>query len=149
MGIKSEVKIIQKNNKDKKTKKNNGFIKNLKWRDISIGKKYLASIIIAATFFLVATLVVYLQLAIVEKNIKHLEEASLNTRDMMEISTLTQIKDVQIADYIITNNEKYIEEFEILQEQFVDVEKKIVANMETEEQLEMLSIVQENNNSIN
>src|SRR5690625_7350156 len=61
----------------------------------------------------------------------------------------SEIYSLSLHDALPIYNERYIEDFELLQQQFVDVEKKIVANMETEEQLEMLSIVQENNNSIN
>src|SRR5690625_3003926 len=120
-----------------------------KWQDISIGKKYLTSIIIAAILFFIATTVVYFQLAIVEKDIKQLGEESIKSRDMTEMAALTQTKDVQIADYIITNNEKYVEEFELLLDQFEKLERKIEPSMETEEQREKLALIQENNTAIN
>lgn len=146
-----------KTNKGKKKKaiwskiKNgfNHFPELIRWRNRRIGQKYLTSFAIAAILFIISGVIVYFQLSLAGKDISKFEEESLRTHDMAQMASLIQTKDVQIADYIITKNEKYIEEFEKLLDEFEELERKLEPTMRTEGQQGLFKLIQDNNNRIN
>lgn len=121
----------------------------LTWKNVRIGNKYITSFSIAALLFIVAGVIVHFQLSVVKDNIERFERDSQLTFDMTQMSSLIQLKDVQIADYIITNNAKYINEYHALHEQFIELEKKIEPYMQTEKQQALFQYVKDNNAEMN
>jgi len=148
-----EDKTIKEKTKKKFSRKiKNGFVsfsKLIGWRNRRIGQKYLMSFAIAAILFIISGVIVYFQLSLAGEDISKFEEETLRTHDMAQMASLIQTKDVQIADYIITKNEKYIEEFEKLLDEFDKLEKKLEPNMRTDEQQGLFKLIQDNNNRIN
>src|SRR5699024_8085093 len=98
--------------KKKVSKRRFGLFKLLNWKNISIGNKYITSFSVAAILFLLSGFIVHMQLSVVEKDIAQLDSDSQLTFEMMQMSALIQMKDMQMADYIITKNDRYVEEYE-------------------------------------
>lgn len=138
-------KVIKKKSGKRVTKRIFGVFKFLNWKNMSIGNKYIASFSIAALFFIVAAIIVHLQLSIVKDDIEQFESDSQLTFDMTQMSSLIQLKDVQIADYIITSNNKYLNEYNALHEQFIELERKIEPFMQTEKQQALFQYIKDNN----
>src|SRR5690625_3860826 len=130
---KVQKKVVKKVVK-KVEKKKFGLFKFLNWQNISIGNKYITSFSVAAILFFLSGLIVHTQLSSVEKNVTQLESDSQLTFDMMQMSSLIQLKDMQMADYIITKSEKYVTEYEAYHEEFIELENKLKPLMHTDEQ---------------
>src|SRR5699024_10588273 len=130
----------------------NHFPELIRWRNRRIGQKYLTSFAIASILFIISGVIVYFKLSFAGKGISIFEEESLRVHDiehMAQMDALIQTKDVQIDDYIITKNEKYIEEFEKLLDEFEELERKLEPTMRTEGQQGLFKLIQDNNNRIN
>ncbi|MEK5038129.1 methyl-accepting chemotaxis protein [Sporosarcina sp. FSL K6-3457] len=147
MKINNWKNSIEKRGKLKKRakKRSFGYLKFLNWRNISIGNKYIISFTLAALLFIMASAIVYYQLSTVEKNTDQFERDSQLTFDMTQMSLLAQLKDVQMADYIITKNTSYITEYNKLREQFMELENKLEPIMQTERQQALLKHIKDNN----
>lgn len=135
--------------KKKAKKRNLGIFKLLNWRDVRIGKKYITSFSVAAIIFLVAGAISYIQLSTTEENIKSLEHESDRANDIAQMAILIQMKDVQVADYMITQNKKYLEEFDVLLEEFEALEQKLEPTMRTKQEKVLFSSIVEYNERIN
>ena len=142
---KKRFKLFKKGTKQKGKKRKFGLFKFLNWQNISIGNKYIISFSIAAALFAVSGFIVHFQLSVVEENIEQFESDSQLTFEMTQMSSLVQLKDMQMADYIITKNSKYITEYEAYHEQFIELENKLEPLMETEKQQSLFNFVKENN----
>ncbi|MEK5038149.1 methyl-accepting chemotaxis protein [Sporosarcina sp. FSL K6-3457] len=147
MKINNWKNSIKKRGKLKKRakKRNFGRLKFLNWRNINIGNKYIISFTLAALLFIMASAIVLYQLSTVEKNTDQFERDSQLTFDMTQMSLLAQLKDVQMADYIITKNTSYITEYNKLREQFIELENKLEPIMQTERQQALLNYIKDNN----
>jgi len=148
----SKFNLFKKKWKWKKPKKkpkiknrNFGLLKILNWQNISIGNKYITSFSVAAVLFLLSGLIVHFQLSIVKGNIDQFESDSQLTFEMTQMSELIQLKDMQMADYIITKNSKYVTEYEAYHEQFIELESKLEPLMHTDKQKSLFEFVKENN----
>lgn len=126
-------------------KKKLGLFKFFNWRNISIGNKYITSFSVAAILFLLSGFIVHTQLSSVERNVTQLESDSQLTFDMMQMASLIQLKDMQMADYIITKNQKYVSEYETYHEDFIDLENKLKPLMHTDEQKSLFEFISDNN----
>lgn len=139
-GIKKRGKV------EKRVKKRIfGRLKFLNWRNVNIGNKYIISFTLAALLFIMASAIVLYQLSTVEKNTDQFERDSQLTFDMTQMSLLAQLKDVQMADYIITKNTSYITEYNKVREQFIELENKLEPIMQTERQQALLKHIKDNN----
>jgi methyl-accepting chemotaxis protein len=122
--------------------------KNLKFfnlRNMSIGRKYIMAFSMAALLFIVSGVIVFVQLSVVEKDITQFEKDSQLTFDMSQMAALIQLKDVQMADYIITKNPTHVSEYNELHEQFIELESKLEPLMRTEHQQSLFKYIKENN----
>lgn len=142
---KHRKKILKKKREKKEGKKNFGLFKFINWKNISIGNKYIISFSIAAVLFAVSGFIVHFQLSVVEKNIEQFESDSQLTFEMTQMSSLIQLKDMQMADYIITKNSRYITEYEAYHEQFIELESKLEPLMQTGKQRDLFNFAKENN----
>lgn len=138
-------KIIKIQLKKRANKRSFGRLKFLNWRNVSIGNKYITSFAIAVSLFVVASVIVHFQLSVVEKDTNQFEKDSQLTFDMTQMSLLVQLKDVQMADYIITKSVKYVTEYNKLNEQFIELENKLEPLMKTEKQQSLLNYIKDNN----
>lgn len=141
-----ENSIKKRGKLEKKAKKRSfGRLKFLNWRNVNIGNKYIISFTLAALLFIMASAIVLYQLSTVEKNTDQFERDSQLTFDMTQMSLLAQLKDVQMADYIITKNTSYITEYNKVREQFIELENKLEPIMQTERQQALLKHIKDNN----
>ncbi|WP_106495042.1 methyl-accepting chemotaxis protein [Lentibacillus sp. Marseille-P4043] len=138
-----------KKNKIKKPKSNKKTEKVRNWHNMKIGKKYVTVFMLTAILFLIAGGIVYLQLYKGQQDIDAVDRRSARTNDMSKMAELIQAKDVQIADFIITGNEKYVDEFKKYQEQFNTLESKIEPKMDTDKQKALFSEIQKADQKIN
>src|SRR5690625_7287302 len=82
-------------------------------------------------------------------NIVNMKEESLRTHDIAQMATLIQLKDVQIADYIISGNEKFIDSFDKMDEEFEQLKEKIQPNIKSDKEKDMFSIILANSSRMN
>ncbi|MGM8211371.1 methyl-accepting chemotaxis protein [Virgibacillus sp. W0430] len=123
-------------------------MRQLSWKNIKISQKYLFLFIFAAFLFFIAGMIVYVQLDIADKDIDAIEEESLRSGDVNTLAKIVQAKDMQIADFIISGERRYITEYNRLSELFADLVKKMEPSMRTTEQKDMFSEINENNEKI-
>lgn len=135
----------KKENKVKTPKNKNRF----GWRNIKIAKKYLTVYLFTTLLFLVAGIVVYMQLGQSQDDIQAIDHRSERVNAMMEFSSVMQLKDIQIADFIITQDEKYVDEYNEYRKEFGALEKQLLPKMETKKQSEIFSTIQQNDTKLN
>lgn len=133
----------EKQNKQKKIKRYSKF------NDFGIGIKYTTTYLIMVFIFLVAGGIVFLQLNEANEHANTVQKTSVHMLDMTELVSLIQLKDVQIADYLVTENNTYIEAFREYEEQLNQLIAKIEPNLETSKEQNILNALKKNDEIIN
>lgn len=133
----------EKQNKQKKIKRYSKF------NDFGIGIKYTTTYLIMVFIFLVAGGIVFLQLNEANEHANTVQKTSVHMLDMTELVSLIQLKDVQIADYLVTENNTYIEAFREYEEQLNQLIAKIQPNLETSKEQNILNALKKNDEIIN
>lgn len=121
----------------------------LKWQNVKIGQKYLTAFIVSAILFFVAGMIVYVQLSVAGNDIKQIEEESLRANDMAQLASFIQMKDAQIADVIISESERYIEEFEETTDSLNALIEELNPHMRTEEEIDAFDKIKANDERLN
>ena len=122
-----KVQLKVKKKKKRKEKKNvkakqRGTSKAFQLlRNIPIGGKYLFVFILTVILFAVATILVYNQLSIAKNDVDNIIEVSDLTEKMTELALLIEQQDSAINSYIIIGNDRYIDQFNQLQDQVDDI----------------------------
>lgn len=137
---------LEKKQNEKKKKWNADYFK---WRNIRIGRKYVIVYMVAALLFLVAGALVYYQMTLAEKDITLIEKQSERANDMAELASYVQAKDGNIANFIITEYQTYINQFEENRDKFSSMKSRIQVNLNTKTQKEIFAQIQENDAKIN
>lgn len=119
------------------------------WRDIRIGPKYLTGFFASAVLIIIATVVVFLQLNAGQKGIDAVEQQSKRVSDMAELASIVQIKDVQIADYLLTGSTRYVDAFTEYQQEFDVLTEKLASTMNSKKQTSLFTTIIENDNKTN
>src|SRR5699024_6181668 len=121
----------------------------ISWKNLKISRKYITIYILSALLFAVAGGLVYLQLHEGQKNIKALDKHNEQVNHMSQMTSIVQLKDVQIADYLLTGKEKYIEAFEKYQESFNTYSDKLEPTLQTEEEKKIFAKIKEYDKKFN
>lgn len=119
------------------------------WKDVRIGRKFLMAFTATALLFIVAGGIVYLQLHKGQQDVKAIEEHSTRVNGMAHLASLIQIKDVQVSDYVLTKNEKYIDAYTAYQKEFDKLAKKLTPTMNTEEQIKIFDEIKKSSTNMN
>ncbi|MFD2044272.1 methyl-accepting chemotaxis protein [Ornithinibacillus salinisoli] len=127
-----------------KMKKRLNLIRNMK-----ISRKYMTAFFTTAGLFLIAGVIVYIQLIKGQQDIEKIDEYSKRVNDMADMSAIIQGKDVQIADYLLSESNRYIEAFTDYQEQFDALVEKVEPTMNTEQQKVLFTQIIENDQELN
>ncbi|NLI68919.1 MAG: hypothetical protein GX374_09775 [Bacilli bacterium] len=85
--------------------------------NVPIGLKYLSLFLISVVLFLGATMIVYLQLSSVKKDVLTIIDNSEMTNSLTELSMLIEKRQSTITSYAVSKNEQHIAEFEKTNEQ--------------------------------
>lgn len=142
--------VHMKKKKAKKSKKTN--VKRnpfIKWRNVKIGKKYLVSFVLSAILFIVAGVVVYTQLSSTEIGINHMEDKSKQATNMAQAASLIQTKDSQVSSYLLTNDDKHVDQFKEADEELSDILTTLESQLIDNREQTLFSKVKENNEDIN
>lgn len=121
----------------------------LKWKDVSIGQKYLTAFFLSAVLIIAAVVVVFIELEKAQTNIKELNHHSKLVSEMSELASIIQVKDVQIADYLLTRSTRYADAFKQYQEDFDKSSKTIKKEITDERQIKLLDHIIKNDKKIN
>lgn len=131
----------------KKVKNKRQFSFSLK--NLRIGFKYTATFLVVVFIFAFAGSLVYIQLDSADQNAQDLKEYSSHVSDISQLASTIQAKDVQIADFLLTENSTYIDAFATYEQQLNTLIEKIEADLETTEEQELMKSLRSNDNSIN
>lgn len=118
-GTKSKAKENDRHIKSKSKKRQSFF------RNVSIGGKYLAVFSILIVLFLLATIVVYVQLSRAEKDVANIIEKSDLADQMSQLALLIEQQDTIVSQYMTTGREAYIEDFQELSEQLSELTSEL------------------------
>ncbi|HEY4600936.1 MAG TPA: methyl-accepting chemotaxis protein [Cerasibacillus sp.] len=121
----------------------------LKWNNYSIGRKYVTVFFLTAFFFMVAGVIVFIQMFQGNKSLEDVEITSSLVSDMSEMAAIIQTKDVQISDFLLTNSKRYIEAFEQYQAELDQLTKKIKPQLQTKTQQTTFHNIVENDARVN
>ncbi len=136
-----------KKKKKSKVKKKQQF--SFKQRNLRIGIKYTAAFLITVLIFAFAGLLVYIQLNSADQNAQELKEYSSHVNDISQLASTIQAKDVQIADFLLTENNTYIDAFTTYEQQLNTLIEKTEADLETKEEQKLMKDLKNNDNTIN
>ncbi|WP_010098237.1 methyl-accepting chemotaxis protein [Ornithinibacillus scapharcae] len=151
---KSKLKIpkIKKEMKQKKVKTRTlpKFNLNLNFlQNVKLSRKYLYVFLVTAVLFFLAGTVVYTLMAKGQQDVEAIDTYSARVNDMADLSALIQIKDVQIADYLLSKKNRFVENFEVYRTQFDELKAKIGPTLDTDEQKNLFNQIVENDEKIN
>lgn len=133
---------MKKQNKIKKKRR-------FRFNDLRIGPKYIITFMVVVTIFLVAGLLVYQQLNAGNQNAQAIKEYSTQVSDMSQLASTIQAKDVQIADFLLTEDNTYVEAFTEYEGQLSTLIQKIEARLNSEEEIKLLHDLKSKDDSIN
>ncbi|MFD1038273.1 methyl-accepting chemotaxis protein [Virgibacillus byunsanensis] len=131
--------------KNKKKKSRNLF----NWKNVRIGRKYVTVFFLTALLFIVAGGIVYLQLHKGQEDIEAIDQNSERVNDMVQMSSIIQLKDVQIADYILTKSENYADAFNDYRSELDSLTNSIEPTLKTNEQKSLFNEIKKKNDEIN
>jgi methyl-accepting chemotaxis protein len=134
--------------KNKQRKQKNKKISKFTWKDIRIGQKYLIAFFTTVGLIIVASFIVFLQLNKTEDNIKAMEKQNVWVNEMTQLSSLIQLQDFQIAEYLLTQEEQYIDTYNGYTEQINTIITDLTPALTTKEQKETFNTIQDNINGI-
>ncbi|RDW21066.1 methyl-accepting chemotaxis protein [Oceanobacillus arenosus] len=134
--------------KRQKKQKNKMKINRFTWKDIKIGSKYLTAFFTTVALIIVASFIVFLQLNKSESNIKAIEKQNIWVNDMTQLSSLIQLQDFQIAEYLLTQDAQYIDTYNEYTEEINTIMADMTPDLTTKEQKEAFSTIQESINGI-
>lgn len=120
-----------------------------KWQNIRIGYKYGIIFVLIACLFITAGVIVYLQLNQGQKDMKAINNQSSRVNEMAQLASIIQGKDVQIADYLLTEDYKYVNTYKEYEERFNSLIDDLKPTMKTEKQTQLLNGIVENDQSMN
>lgn len=118
------------------------------WRNLRIHKKYLAVFFFTITLLLTSSVIVYVQLKGGQKDIQKVNELQEQTNQISQLAIIIQAKDVQSADYLITENTKYFSAFQDYQEQFDQIAQQLEKTIDEKKQKTIFNDILQNNASI-
>lgn len=121
----------------------------LKWNNYSIGRKYITVFFLTVFFFIVAGVIVFIQMFQGNKSLEDVEVTSSLVSDMSEMAAIIQTKDVQISDFLLTNSKRYIEAFEQYQAELDQLIKKVKPQLQTEKQRTTFNNIIKNDARVN
>lgn len=123
--------------------------RRFRFNDLRIGLKYIITFMVVVTIFIVAGLLVYQQLSAGNQNAQAIKEYSTQVSDMSQLASTIQAKDVQIADFLLTEDNTYVEAFTDYEEQLSTLIQKIEAHLNSEEEIKLLHDLKSKDDSIN
>src|SRR5699024_8859561 len=142
---KQPKKPKQQHPKIKKTKKTSRF----GWRNIKISRKYITIYLFSAVLFALAGVLVYFQLHEGQKDIKALDKHNEQVNHMSQMASVIQLKDVQIADYLLTEKDKYIDSFKEYQESFNKHADDLEPTLKTKKEKDLFAKIKEYDEKFN
>lgn len=122
---------------------------SLRLNNLHIGLKYTATFLIAVFIFAFAGFIVYVQLNGANQNTQDLKVYSSHINDISQLASTIQAKDVQIADYLLTENSTYSDAFSMYEQELNTLIEKIEPSLETEEEQQLMKDLKSKDNSIN
>src|SRR5690625_4887836 len=143
------VLMKKKMNKLKQLIRQRAKILSVHWRNLRIGKKYVLVYIISAMLFFIAGTIVYFQVESTRSEIKTIEQKSNLVNQISDLSAIIQVKDVQIADYLLTKSKRFADTYQTYQTQFDELAGELEPLLETEEQKELFSTIIQNDAEMN
>lgn len=104
-----------------------------RFKNISIGSKYITVFMISIALFIVATVAVLLQLNTAQKNLDVSTSKSNLANSMVETALLVEQKDTLVSDYVIIKSSIYVDDFNEIDEELTELMMQIdnKYNMET------------------
>lgn len=141
--MKKKERNRQKMEKSTKKKRASRF------NDFRIGLKYTTTYLIMILIFLIAGAIVFLQLNQAGEYTRSVQSTSLHMNDMAELAYAVQGKDVQIADYLLTQDPAFIDSFREYEHQFESLIESIEPNLQTNREKNLLEALVRNDEIIN
>lgn len=113
------------------------------WKDVKISKKYITIYMFSAILFALAGALVYFQLHKGQNDITTIDEHSEQVNQMSEMSSIVQLKDVQVADYLLTEKDKYVDAFKEYQDAFTSLANNLEPTLKTKKEKDIFAKIKE------
>lgn len=120
-----------------------------KERNIKVGSKFMVVFIITSLLFILAIRVAYSQMTVAKQDMNIVEDKSDRANEMAQLALLIQTKDAKFGDYVITQEEMYLLEIEELNNEINRLLNELKSDLNTTEQKEFLSRIEENDHQLN
>lgn len=113
-----------------------------------MSQKYLGSFLVTAILFIISGIIIFTQLNVAERDINQFEDEVIRSHDFAMLESLLQEKDLRIADYIITGDEKYVEGYHELVDEFNTLITELERNLASDEQRRLFGLILKNDAKI-
>lgn len=110
-----------------------------KWRNLKLGIKYGVALLITILLFAISAAVIYTSLQDIHESVNALERRGDRAIKITQLGSRFRTKDIRIADYILFENDKYIDEYEKIRGEFEQIQEEIKLKMDTEELKELFN----------
>lgn len=140
----------QKQDKKKKqeTKKRNNSFNLFNWENIRIGYKYLISFSVVIALFLVATIIVYIQLDTVKKDVNTIIDQNELSNDLAQIALYIEQKDSYVSSYILISSSRDVELYEEASKELNELLQKVEPHFSSDEDIAVYNRIKENSTDI-
>lgn len=118
-------------------------------QNMRISSKYLLVFLATVVLFLFSSTLIFIQLQNSSQDVETIDQYSSRVNDMADLAALIQIKDVQIADYLLSGKDRFADTFKEYEVQFDELIAKIEPSLVTDEQKDLFQQITENDNKIN
>ncbi|MFD1020027.1 methyl-accepting chemotaxis protein [Thalassobacillus hwangdonensis] len=120
-----------------------------KWKDAGIGWKYGIAYISTIVFFLIAIVIVFVELNLAKNDVMNLADRGNAALNVSEMASIARTKDIRIADYIREPRSSYVEEFEQNQQAFNTIENNYRESLQDSELEKLMVHISEVDKEIN
>ncbi len=122
---------------------------SLKFSNLSIGWKYGSSLVVVFILFGISAGIVTTLINGVGNNIDAMERRGDRAIKVTEMGSLTRAKSVRIASYLNNDDARYIDEYNERLDRFNALENELRASVDTSEEKELFTKIQENDKRMN
>lgn len=104
-----------------------------RFRNVSIGMKYLLVFMVSVVLFIAATTIVFLQLSTAQNNLTDSTNKSKLANNMVETALLVEQKNTLVSDYIIIRSSTFVDEFEEIDDELAVLSETVNSSNQMDE----------------
>ncbi len=123
------------------------FMKKI--RNVKLGWKYSFALIFSIILFGISAFIVFGQMQNISEQLTVLANRGDRAIKVTEMASIFREKDIQIADYINNQDEKFLEEYKKSQEKYSTLQEELSKTIDTKEEELFFTVIAKNDKEVN